>query len=335
MDIRETVKERYGKIAASMEDSESQQVTTCCPPPTPAPETSCCPPLAPAPENSCCPPPTPPAPASKASCCPSTQPAQQPQAASLVTSCCGPTSAILSDCDPQITDISVNYQGVELSGLPKEAIEASLGCANPIVFANLTEGETVLDLGSGGGIDVLLASRFVGESGKVYGLDMTDEMLALANKNKERMGVTNVEFLKGYIEDIPLPDESVDVVLSNCVINLCEDKKVALAETFRVIKPGGRLRVADVVSLKNVAKELRKNAEMWCGCLAGTISILEYGQILKECGFVDINIEVAHIYTKEVIRSEFLTALENDLPDMSLDALDGAFAGALISAEKP
>jgi len=223
---------------------------------------------------------------------------------------------------------------VELSGLPKEAIAASLGCANPIVFAQLKEGETVLDLGSGGGIDVLLASRFVGESGKAYGLDMTDEMLALANRNKQRMGATNVEFLKGYIEAIPLPDETVDVVLSNCVINLTEDKKVALAEAFRVIKPGGRLRIADVVTLKDVTPELRRNAEMWCGCLAGTITVPQYEHILRECGFVDINIEIAHVYTREVIAAEFLHSFESGLPDVSMGALDGAFAGALISAEK-
>ena len=221
-----------------------------------------------------------------------------------------------------------------MTGLPKEAIAASLGCANPIVFAQLKEGETVLDLGSGGGIDVLLASRFVGESGKVYGLDMTDEMLALANRNKQKMGVTNVEFLKGYIEAIPLPDESVDVVLSNCVINLTEDKKVALSEAFRVIKPGGRLRIADVVALKDISPELRKNAEMWCGCLAGTITIPQYEHILRECGFVDVNIEIAHVYTREVITAELLHSFESYLPEVKMDALDGAFAGALISAEK-
>jgi len=309
MDMREYVKERYGKIAENIGDMGAKQepcyspttkTMTCCPPPSASLATSCCPP-------------------------PSTP---------LATSCCGPSSAILSECDSQITDISVNYAGVELSGLPKEAIAASLGCANPIVFAQLKEGETVLDLGSGGGIDVLLASRFVGESGKVYGLDMTDEMLALANNNKQKMGATNVEFLKGYIESIPLPDESVDVVLSNCVINLTEDKKVALSEAFRVIKPGGRLRIADVVALKDISPELRKNAEMWCGCLAGTITSLQYEWILKECGFVDINIEIAHVYTREVITAEFLHSFESDLPDVKTDALDGAFAGALISAEK-
>jgi ubiquinone/menaquinone biosynthesis C-methylase UbiE len=202
------------------------------------------------------------------------------------------------------------------------------------VFAQIKEGETILDLGSGGGIDVLMASRFVGDKGKVYGLDMTDEMLRLANDNKAKMGVTNVEFIKGYIESIPLQDETVDAVISNCVINLSDDKEKALSEAYRVIKQGGRLRVADVVSLKEINPEFRKNAEMWCGCLAGTITIEEYTSILQKCGFTNINIEIAHVYTKEIIRSEFLEDSDFDVDNAQLDALDEAFAGALIHADK-
>ena len=246
-------------------------------------------------------------------------------------SCC--SSAC--DCSNQgITDTSFNYADMDLSALPREAIEASLGCANPLVFAQLKEGETILDLGSGGGIDVLMASRFVGDSGKVYGLDMTDEMLQLANDNKAKMGVTNVEFIKGYIENIPLQNETVDAVISNCVINLTEDKEKALSEAYRVIRHGGRLRVADVVSLREINPEFRKSAEMWCGCLAGTLTVEEYTSILKKCGFTSVNIEIAHVYTKEIILSEFLgdSGITDD--NNKLEILDGAFAGALISANK-
>ena len=241
------------------------------------------------------------------------------------TACCS---------DQGITDTSVNYAGMELSAIPKEAIEASLGCANPLVFAQIEEGETVLDLGSGGGIDVLMASRFVGDSGKVYGLDMTDEMLRLANDNKSKMGVTNVEFMKGYIEDIPLPDETVDAVISNCVINLSENKEKALSEAYRVTKPGGRLRIADVVSLKEVGPEFRKNLEMWYSCLAGTVSPQEFETILHKCGYKDVNIEIVHLYTREIVQSELLSECCLSAESIDLDALDGAFAGALIRADK-
>ena len=237
-------------------------------------------------------------------------------------------------CNQGITDTSINYADIELSALPREAIEASLGCANPLVFARLKEGETILDLGSGGGIDVLMASRFVGDTGKVYGLDMTDEMLRLANDNKAKMGVTNVEFIKGYIENIPLQDESVDAVISNCVINLSEDKEKALSEAYRVIKQGGRLRIADVVNLKEVNPEFRKNLEMWSSCLAGTITIDEYESILRKCGYSNVKIEIVHVYTKEIINSEFLNELKSNADDSELESLDGAFAGALISADK-
>ena len=247
------------------------------------------------------------------------------------SSCCSPACG----CSNQgITDTSLNYAGMELSGLPREALEASLGCANPLVFAQIQEGETVLDLGSGGGIDVLFASRLVGDTGKVYGLDMTDEMLELANKNRARMGVTNVEFIKGYIEDIPLPDEAVDAVISNCVINLCEDKERALSETYRVIKQGGRLRVADVVTIKEINPEIRKTAEMWSGCLAGTMTIGEYESVLQKCGYSNIKVEIAHVYTREILRAEFMDSIGSWIPDIDMENLDSAFAGALISADK-
>lgn len=227
------------------------------------------------------------------------------------------------------------YEGADLNSLPKEAINASLGCANPLVFAELKEGEVVLDLGSGGGIDVLMSSKFVGENGKIYGLDMTDEMLNLANKNKEKMGVKNVEFIKGYIENIPLPAESVDVVISNCVINLSENKEKALFEAYRVLKKGGRLAIADIVSLKEIAPELKKQAELWAGCIAGTISVEKYTNILQNLTFKNISIDPVNVYTKDVIQSlmedkRILTALE----DIDLDSVDSAFAGSHIKAIK-
>jgi len=241
----------------------------------------------------------------------------QQQYGKIITEGCG--------CSNQgITDTSINYADMELCQLPKEAVQASLGCANPLVFAQLKEGETVLDLGSGGGMDVLAASRLVGDTGKVYGLDMTDEMLRLANSNKAKMGATNVEFIKGYIEDIPLPDKSIDAVISNCVINLSQDKHRALFEAYRVLKPSGRLRVADMVCTKDIDPKLRKNAEMWCGCLAGTIRPAEYETLLRSNGFNNINIEIVHVYTRETIGI-----------DMDLGDVDGVFAGALISADKP
>lgn len=233
----------------------------------------------------------------------------------------------------QVTDLAKqNYSNMNLDDIPIEAVNMSLGCANPLVFAELKEGETVLDLGSGGGIDVLMSSKFVGKSGKIYGLDMTDEMLELANKNKEKMGVKNVEFIKGYIENIPLLDNSVDVIISNCVINLSEDKKKALAEAYRVIKDGGRLAIADVVSLREVTPDLKKQAELWAGCIAGTILIDEYKQILKDLGFKNIQIEPVHIYSKDVITG--LVTDKEKLAKINLDEIDGAFAGANIKAIK-
>lgn len=248
----------------------------------------------------------------KASCC------QEP-------SCC---------CDA--AGVSVNlYPEDFIEGLPEEAISASLGCANPIALADLQKGETVLDLGSGGGIDVLISSKYVGETGKVYGLDMTDEMLDLAKQNKEKSGVKNVEFLKGYIEDIPLADETVDVVMSNCVINLSESKEDVLKEAYRVLKKGGRFAVADIIELKAVPDEIKQSVQMWVGCVSGAMSAKEYERILKEAGFTDIEIEPVHIYTKDVIRS---LAESHQLgyiyEKLDETALDGAFAGAHVKARK-
>lgn len=243
-------------------------------------------------------------------------------------------------CSPNPTSARMStavYEIIDLENLPPKALEASLGCANPLALAALREGEIVLDLGSGGGIDVFMASQSVGEAGKVYGLDMTDEMLALANENKQKMGVSNVEFLKGYIEDIPLQDESVDVIMSNCVINLSEDKTSALSEAYRVLKKGGRLAIADVVTMKDIPDEIRKKAAMWSSCLGGTLKINDYQYILQTVGFERIDIEPVHVYTREFITSvSACSCFEPLLKDVGidLDALDGAFAGALIKAKK-
>jgi len=245
--------------------------------------------------------------------------------------CCG--SGTCSDLP--IANAGLLYEAENLSGLPKEAVSFSLGCANPLVLAGLKEGEIVLDLGSGGGLDVLAASKCVGSEGKVYGLDMTDDMLALANQNKERMGVTNVEFLKGYIEEIPLPDESVDVIISNCVINLSEDKEKALSEAYRVLKPGGRLAVADMLTLKDVPSGIRKIAELRCGCLSGTLPATEYRRILEKVGFKDVDIEPVHIISRSLIDQLLQRHREVSVVEgIDLDAIDGAFAGANVRAFK-
>jgi arsenite methyltransferase len=246
-------------------------------------------------------------------------------------SCCSSSS-----CCSDVSKTSLIYNGENLRDLPKEAIEVSLGCANPVFFAELKEGETVLDLGSGGGINVLMATKHVGASGRVYGLDMTDEMLKLANKNKDKMGVTNVEFLKGYIEDIPLKDEVIDVIMSNCVINLSEDKGKALSEAYRVLKNGGRLAIADIISMKEIPSELKAKAGMWCGCLGGTLTAEEYKDILEKVGFKDIKVEPAYIYTKSIMENTFLEdkSLGDAADGIELDVIDGAFAGAYIKASK-
>jgi SAM-dependent methyltransferase len=252
------------------------------------------------------------------------------------SSCCGNGSCGCGEsaASEQDNDSSL-YSAEYIAGLPEEAIKASLGCANPVALANLQKGETVLDLGSGGGIDVLISARFVGETGKAYGLDMTDEMLELANRNKIKSGAKNVEFIKGYIEDIPLKDESIDVITSNCVINLTQSKEDALREAYRVLKKGGRLAIADIVQLKEVPEEIRKNVQMWVGCVAGALSVSEYERILKKVGFTGIEIMPVNIYTKDIIRSiAEEIKLGTNYSRLNEDALDGAFAGAHVKAYK-
>jgi arsenite methyltransferase len=240
-----------------------------------------------------------------------------------------------ASCCGEIADSSNLYTKEYLEGLPEDVVNASLGCANPIVLAELKKGETVLDLGSGGGIDAFISSKYVGPEGKVYGLDMTDEMLELAARNKEKMGVANVEFVKGYIEDIPLADETADVITSNCVINLCEDKEAALREAYRVLKVGGRLAIADIVRLKDVSEDIRRSVEMWVGCIAGALDLKVYEEILKKVGFKNIEIKPVNLYTKEIVEE---IAKEKGLGDLysQIDAelLDGAYAGAHVKAYK-
>lgn len=241
----------------------------------------------------------------------------------LATGCCS-TSA--SECSAVTTNL---YTADEIAGLPEEAVLASLGCGNPTALIELREGETVLDLGSGGGIDVLLSARRVGPSGFVYGVDMTDEMLALAQENKAKAGVSNVAFLKGRIEDIPLPAASVDVVISNCVINLAADKSQVLREAFRVLKPGGRFAVFDVVADGPVPAEFRRNMEAWVGCLAGALEITEYQHILAGAGFDEVSVEITRRYTAAEAGLDPST-----LPD-DWEAGDGKLASAFVRAIKP
>ncbi|HHV77304.1 MAG TPA: arsenite methyltransferase [Syntrophothermus lipocalidus] len=244
-------------------------------------------------------------------------------------SCC---SGSISCCTP-IANAIVLYDLDHLEDLPDKAVNFSLGCANPLLLADLKEGETVLDLGSGGGLDVLAASRYVGPSGKVYGLDMTDEMLELANRNKEQMGVTNVEFLKGFIEDIPLPDETCDVVMSNCVINLSHDKEKALAEAYRVLKPQGRLCIADIVSIKPVPDTARQLASLWVSCIAGALDVKEYESILRKVGFKDVKVEPVIIYQGKVLEDIAGDNVKH-LSERELSELDGAFASAYVTGRK-
>ena len=251
------------------------------------------------------------------------------------SSCCSGTSCCSSSCCGDVSDNSINYSPEYIQGLPVEAVNASLGCANPLSIANLKTGEKVLDLGSGGGIDVFIASKYVGQEGYVYGLDMTDEMLSLANKNKAKMGIKNVEFIKGYIENIPLNNEEVDVILSNCVINLCESKEKALSEAYRVLKTGGRLAIADIVVLKDIPEDVRKSAEMWVGCIAGAMPVKEYENILSKVGFKKIEIKPVNVYTRDIIEGLMRSKNIKDT-DLNIDIslLDGAFAGAYIKAIK-
>ncbi|HEX8985947.1 MAG TPA: arsenite methyltransferase [Bryobacteraceae bacterium] len=245
------------------------------------------------------------------------------------TGCCGIGSSASCD-DPISRDL---YDGVQVGELPDTAVLASLGCGNPTALAQLKPGEVVLDLGSGGGIDVLLSARRVGPAGKAYGLDMTDEMLALANQNKAKAGVANVEFLKGEIENIPLPDNSVDVIISNCVINLSADKRRVLTEAFRVLKPGGRLAVSDVVTRGEMLPEIRQSVLLWVGCLAGALEENEYRGKLAAAGFTQIGIEPTRIYRVEDARS-FLQEQGLDV-DAIASQVDGKFMSAFIRAVKP
>jgi ubiquinone/menaquinone biosynthesis C-methylase UbiE len=244
------------------------------------------------------------------------------------TSCCS-TTASQGSCDPVTSNL---YGNAETAELPHEAVEASLGCGNPTALAELKAGETVLDLGSGGGIDVLLSARRVGPTGKAYGLDMTDEMLALARENQQKAGVTNVEFLKGEIEHIPLPPDSVDVIISNCVINLSADKDAVLTEAFRVLKPGGRFAVSDVVVRGEVPPEIRRSVELWIGCVAGALEESEYRAKLAKAGFGDIDLEPTRVYTADSAR-EVLTGA--GLNAEAIDSVDGKFISAFVRARKP
>ncbi len=256
------------------------------------------------------------------------------QAALRVTtggsSCCGASSSSLGCVDPITSNL---YDLSQTSDLPETAVLASLGCGNPTALAELRAGETVLDLGSGGGIDVLLSAKWVGPTGKAYGLDMTDEMLALARENQAKAGVTNVEFVKGDIENIPLPDNSVDVVISNCVINLSANKDRVLSEAYRVLKPGGRFAVSDVVTKGEMLPEIRQSVLMWVGCISGALEETEYQQKLKHAGFESIDLEPTRIYRVEDAR-EFLTGEGIDL-DAIAPQVDGKFMSAFIRAAKP
>jgi arsenite methyltransferase len=246
------------------------------------------------------------------------------------SSCCGASAALDGCCDPITSNL---YDAGQTGELPREAVLASLGCGNPTALAELRAGETVLDLGSGGGIDVLLSARRVGPSGKAYGLDMTDEMLALARENQKRSGVENVEFLKGEIEHIPLPDNSVDVIISNCVINLSGDKDRVLREAFRVLKPGGRLAVSDVVTRGEVPAEVRQNMLLWVGCIAGALDDSQYAAKLAKAGFDGIDIEPTRIYDIEDART-FLSGQGVDA-DAIAPQVQGKFMSAFIRAVKP
>jgi arsenite methyltransferase len=251
------------------------------------------------------------------------------QAQSGARSCCGPSSCC-SSVDPIIKDL---YTSDQMAQLPEKAVLASLGCGNPTALAELSPGEVVLDLGSGGGIDVLLSAKRVGPEGKAYGLDMTDEMLSLARENQQKSGVKNVEFLKGDIENIPLPANSVDVIISNCVINLSGDKDSVLREAFRVLKPGGRFAVSDIVVLGDVPADVRKNVELWAGCVAGALHQDEYRTKLKNAGFEQVKMEPTRIYRGQDIRD--LLAGTGLNADFAISQVDGKFASAFIRAQKP
>jgi arsenite methyltransferase len=242
------------------------------------------------------------------------------------TSCCGGGGA---DAGPITSNL---YTIDETTGLPEAAVLASLGCGNPTLLAELREGETVLDLGSGGGIDVLLSAKRVGPSGFAYGIDMTDEMLSLARENQRKAGVGNVEFRKGEIEALPISDGSVDVIISNCVINLSADKRRVLQEAFRVLKPGGRFAVSDIVVRREVPAEIRRSAELWSGCVAGALEEWTYRGLLEEAGFVDVEVVPTRIYSRDDARA---IAIGSAIGEDVLDAVDGAFMSAFVRATKP
>jgi arsenite methyltransferase len=247
-------------------------------------------------------------------------------ASCCASTCCGGSES----ADPITRDL---YSNTDAALVPEGALLASLGCGNPTALAELREGETVLDLGSGGGIDVLLSARRVGPTGKAYGLDMTDDMLALARENQRQAGLANVEFLKGEIEHIPLPDNSVDVIISNCVINLSADKARVIAEAFRVLKPGGRLAISDVVVRGPVPEVVRRNMELWIGCVAGALEESEFRALLRRAGFVEVEIEPTRIYQIHDARA-FLegAGLETEV---LATAVDGKFMGAFVRGKKP
>ena len=262
--------------------------------------------------------------------------AEKAAGGATAASCCGPSGGSSGCCgttseswDPITSDL---YEAGQTAGIPAEALLASLGCGNPTALADLHEGETVLDLGSGGGIDVLLSAKRVGPGGKAYGLDMTDEMLSLAIENKAKAGASNVEFLKGHIEAIPLPSGTVDVIISNCVINLSGDKRKVLAEAFRVLKPGGRFAVSDIVTRGEMPVEVRRSMELWSGCVAGALEEREFIALLEEVGFENPTIEPTRVYTAEDAAALVdSTGLEADIGKQ----LEGKFMSGFVRATKP
>jgi len=252
------------------------------------------------------------------------------------TSCCSPEPSCCSPAESQVANpISGQlYAPEDLKDLPLEAVLASAGCGNPVALAELHPGEVVLDLGSGGGIDVLLSARRVGPTGKAYGLDMVDEMLELARENQQKAGIENVEFLKGEMEDIPLPDNSVDVIISNCVVNLSPDKDSVLREAYRVLKPGGRFAISDIVYRGGMPEELRRNLEMWAGCLAGSLEEEEYVGKLKGAGFQGIGVEVTRVWKEEDLRGTQIAETVDSLSSEAKQSLPN-FVSAFIRARKP
>jgi len=253
--------------------------------------------------------------------------------------CCGSAPKAIDCCDPITSNL---YDAGQAGDVPADAMKASLGCGNPTALAELKAGETVLDLGSGGGIDVILSARRVGPTGKAYGLDMTDEMLALAEENKRKSGLANIEFLKGEIENIPLPANAVDVIISNCVINLSGDKDRVLREAFRVLKPGGRFAVSDVVVRGTVPAAIRKSMELWVGCIAGALAEDDYRNKLAQAGFINIDVEVTRVYGVEDARTFLVPALGSVVlaaegldADAAAKEIDGKFVSAFIRATKP